>query len=194
MPRSACDFRCHSCTEFSSDSQQQALAREAARTCRALFWLSEATRHACESPENNHQSGFRRPGTTGEPSEVWHVSRSDPPHTRPTESHGRAADRTAPIDVVLALVRVPLDEFPVSDYGDSASLRDSIISVHVACPLRALELKSGLLECLLPSSSIASRNLSSDPHCPTRQFEKSLPKSRRQQRANTRSTRQPAGW
>ena len=164
MPRSACDFRCHSCTEFSSDSQQQALAREAARTCRALFWLSEATRHACESPENNHQSGFQRPGTTGRPSEAWPVGRSDLPHTWPTESHGKAADRTSPIDVVLALVRVPLDEFPVSDYGDSGSLRHSITSGYGACPLRTLELKAGLLECLPPSSSIASRKLSGDTH------------------------------
>lgn len=70
-------------TKFRCSTTLSMLAGEVLDIARIVFALPESEKSRFCSPETNYQSGWRNPNVRDRPTEVWHISHTDPNGTWP---------------------------------------------------------------------------------------------------------------
>jgi 2OG-Fe(II) oxygenase superfamily len=114
--------------KFSPNAELQQLVGRAERTCKLMFSLPDAAKHACQSPQTGFQSGWRPSTAPHRPTEVWHISHDDPAHTWPSGFLCERGILLQLLDMAVLAVR-PMIEMAIKDSRPSdSSAYDTLFS------------------------------------------------------------------
>jgi len=113
-------------TYFHCSDNLAHLVDKAIEIAKAIFALPEEQKLQCSSPETNYQSGWRKPEQIDRPTEVWHISHTDPPESWPVDFVPERTTILELLDQSIKSVGPHLDEYAQNFGGVAGELYESL--------------------------------------------------------------------